>query len=165
VSDGVRNARLVGATPANRVWLKPPLALRIVYWVEGRYMPLCASTFTVPPDKSALRPFVIVSVSLRLAALTLTLKTEPSRKLTSPLTVRLLNGTAAPGAIVAPAFAKTVPMTVPLPASVAPEFMLIGLVSPPSTASVPLLIVVPPMVELLFHTQVPLACTSRLWKS
>ncbi len=128
-------------------------------------MPFCASTFTVPPVNSAL-PFVIVSVSLCPAALTLTLKIEPVRKPTSsPLMVKVLNGVAAPGAMVLPANAITVPLTMPLPASVAPEFIAIGLVRAPSTASVPLLIVVAPMVELLFHTHVPLACTSSSWKS
>ena len=127
-------------------------------------MPFCASTFTVPPDKLALLagPLTSESKSLCPAALTLTLKNEPGAKPTLPLTFSVLNAAIAPGATAAPRFAVTSPTTVPLPASVAPEFITIGLVSALSTASVPLVIVVEPMVESLFHTHgPPLARTSR----
>jgi hypothetical protein len=133
-----------------------------VYRVEGAYVPFCASTFTLPP-KLAIP--VTESLSFCPPALTLTLSTEPAAKLTLPFTVKVLNGTAAPGATAPPPATVTSPLMVPRPASVPPEFTAIGLVNPLSTASVPLLIVVAPMVEVLFHTQVPLACTSRVLKS
>lgn len=78
--------------------------------------------------------------------------------------LKVLNGATAPGAIAPPPATMTSPVTVPLPASVPPEFTATGLMSPPSTASVPLVMVVAPMVEVLLQTQAPVACTSSVLK-
>ncbi len=83
--------------------------------------------------------------------------------MTSPVTVKVLNGTPAPGATAPPCTIKG-PTTLPWPASVPPAFTATVPESPPSTTNAPLFTLVKLMLELLVQVQAVSAFTSSVPK-
>ncbi len=122
----------------------PPAAVRIVYFVEGRYTPSAANTLTADPLAIETEPRALIR-SASPCALASTAKVDPEAKERSPATV--IVPIEFPGAKVPPFATVTVPV-VPVPPKVAPESTNTSDLIEPLTTSVPPLTSVSPVYVL-----------------